>query len=159
MQYLGEIFALMTAVMWSITSIVFTEASVRVGSSVVNITRLILAAVFLSLTILIFRFPFNLNENQILFLSLSGIVGLVIGDGFLFKSFQCIGARISMLMMSLVPPVSALLAFFFLNESIALIGIVGIFLKISRDRFLLEPGFAHNIKIGIFLKNPPRPFR
>ncbi|NOX17083.1 MAG: DMT family transporter [Chlorobi bacterium] len=130
MQYIGEIFALMTAVMWSVTSIVFTEASVRVGSSVVNITRLVLAAVYLSVTILIFGFPFNVNETQIVFLSASGIIGLVVGDGFLFKSFQYVGARISMLMMSLVPPVSALLAFFLLGESIAIVGIAGIFVTI-----------------------------
>ncbi|MEJ5350382.1 MAG: DMT family transporter [Melioribacteraceae bacterium] len=127
---IGEIAALITALLWSGTSIVFTEASVRVGSFYVNVTRLIIATICLALTILIFQIEINLSSSQIINLVLSGIIGLVIGDTFLFKAFQNIGARLSMLIMASVPGISALLAFIFLGEKISFIGIIGMLITI-----------------------------
>ena len=106
MPYLGETAALITALLWGLTSIAFTEASLRVGSLTVNITRLVFATIMLSATILIMQLNISLSVEQIFFLGMSGIIGLVFGDGFLFAGFQYVGARISMLVMSLVPPIS-----------------------------------------------------
>lgn len=131
MPLLGEIFALLTAVLWSATSIVFTEASRRVGSLYVNISRLLLAVFYLSITIFLFKLDFKLSSSQIINLIVSGFAGLVIGDTFLFKSFQHIGARLSMLIMAAAPGISAILAFFFLNEIISFIGIVGMVITVS----------------------------
>jgi len=128
MPYLGETAALITALLWGLTSIAFTEASLRVGSLTVNITRLIFAAFLLTTTILILGLDIDLTLNQICFLGMSGIVGLVFGDGFLFAGFQYVGARISMLIMSLVPPISAVLAYLFLDELISSWSILGIIL-------------------------------
>ena len=130
MLYLGELAALVTAFLWSGTSIAFTEASTRVGSVAVNITRLILALLYLSITIILLNLDLYINSSQIFYLSLSGLVGLVFGDGFLFKSFQHIGARLSMLIMSLAPPISAILAYIFLDEIISVWGIIGIIITI-----------------------------
>ncbi len=60
MPYVGEISALATAFMWSATSIAFTEAAVRVGSLTVNITRMVFAAIYLLVTILIFNIEISL---------------------------------------------------------------------------------------------------
>lgn len=131
MAYIGEIAALITAVLWAGTAIAFTEATKIVGSYVVNITRLLLATLYLILTILIFNLDFQISWDQIYLLGLSGIVGLVFGDGFLFKSFQYIGARLSMLVMTLSPPAAALLAYIYLGEELSNWGIIGIVLTIS----------------------------
>lgn len=131
MPFLGEIFAILTALLWSATSIVFTEASVRVGSLYVNISRLILSVFYLAFTILIFGIEINLSSGQVINLIISGFAGLVIGDTFLFKSFQHIGARLSMLVMALAPGMAAILAFFFLNEIISIIGIVGMIITVA----------------------------
>jgi len=130
MLYLGELAALVTAFLWSGTSIAFTEASMRVGSVTVNITRLILALIYLSSTIFLLNLDLHITFSQITFLALSGLVGLVFGDGFLFKSFQHIGARLSMLIMSLAPLISAILAYIFLDEIISVWGIIGIIITI-----------------------------
>lgn len=57
---------------------------------------------------------------------MSGIVGLTFGDSFLFLAYQEIGARLSMLIMSLAPAFSAFLAYIFLDERMSLMGILGI---------------------------------
>ncbi len=72
------------------------------------------------------RFDVNLSGTQILYLSISGVIGLTLGDTFLFKAFQEIGARYSMLVMSLAPTIAALLAYFVLNETLSTFGILGI---------------------------------
>ena len=127
---LGELAALITAILWSMTSIAFSEASIRVGAMYVNVTRLFFAVAFLSVTIFIISAPINLSINQIGFLIVSGFIGLIFGDTFLFKAYRSIGARLSMLVMSSAPAIAALLAFFFLNEKISIVGILGIVITI-----------------------------
>lgn len=130
MPLLGEIAALITAILWSGTSIAFAEASMRVGSMYVNVTRMVFACVYLSVTIIIIGAPISLSGSQLFNLVVSGFIGLVVGDSFLFKSFRLIGARISMLVMSIAPAIAALLAYFFLNENLSFLGIIGIAITI-----------------------------
>lgn len=128
---IGEFAALMTAVVWSGTSIAFSEASVRVGTMYVNVTRIFFAIFFLVVTMFVLQIEINLSATQIGNLAISGIIGLVFGDTFLFKAYRSIGPRLSMLMMSLAPAIAALCAYFFLGESISFIGIVGMGVTIS----------------------------
>lgn len=131
MDYIGEISALVTAFCWSITSYAFTNASRRVGALQVNIDRMVLASIMLISIIGIFGISLSLTFNQVSNLIISGILGLVLGDSFLFKSFQMIGARLGIIMMALVPVLSTILAFFFLDEVISLLGMFGMLLTIA----------------------------
>jgi len=124
---IGELSALLTACVWSVSSIMFAGAIRRIGSVQVNVVRLVFAAILLALTILAANLSVRLSFNQYAYLSISGFIGLVFGDTFLFKSFQVSGARISMLIMSLAPAISAILAYLILGETLSLWGIIGIF--------------------------------
>lgn len=130
MPYLGEIASLLTACCWSFSSYIFTAAAHRIGSVQLNINRMIFAVVLLFFTIILAGINFELSNNQILNLSISGIVGLVLGDSFLFKAFTMIGTRLSMLLMSLTPAMSAIMAYFFLNERIPFLGIFGMIITL-----------------------------
>ncbi len=125
-MFLGEIAALITAFLWSGSSIAFTEASRTVGSSLVNITRMVIGESLLLVTILILNVDYNLSSSQYINLIVSGIIGIAIGDAFLFKAFELIGARLSMLLMCLSPIIAAFFAYLFLNENISVWGIIGI---------------------------------
>lgn len=131
MSYIGEISALITAVLWSATSLFFSEASQKVGPLQVNIMRLLLATCYLIITIFIMNLSLNLSFTQVLNLTISGVIGLIFGDTYLFKAFQHIGPRISMLIMALAPAIAAILAYFFLGEGISMLGIIGIFITLS----------------------------
>lgn len=131
MPYLGELSALATAFLWSGTSLAFSSAAEKTGSLQLNINRMIMASVLLISTILIMNFSFNLSSSQYTNLIISGIIGLVIGDSFLFKGYRYIGARISMLLMALSPAMSTLLAFIFLGERISFLGLIGIFVTLG----------------------------
>jgi drug/metabolite transporter (DMT)-like permease len=128
MQYSGEIAALATAVCWTITSAAFEHTGKKIGSLNLNLLRLVIGMTFLSLFTWITRgyiLPFDASGKAWFWLSISGFVGIVLGDLFLFEAFVRIGARISMLIYSSVPPLSALLAYLFLGESMSFQQLLG----------------------------------
>jgi len=122
---------LTTAVCWSLTSIVFTIASRRIGALQVNLYRLPAAIFLLGLTYFLFWGNLNISGEVVFWLAASGVVGLAIGDTFLFQAMVIIGARLSMILMALAPPMAALLAYFYLGEIISPIGILGIAVTIA----------------------------
>src|ERR1051325_2875655 len=126
MQFLGEISALLTPCLWAGSSLSFAAATKRGGSVKVNITPLLLAGLALPPIVLIPRLPAPLSNSHLASLALSGVMGFAIGDAVLFMAFQRLGARISMLVMSLAPAVAAILAFIMLGEGVSTVGAIGI---------------------------------
>jgi drug/metabolite transporter (DMT)-like permease len=134
-NYLGEFSALLTAIFWTITAIAFESASLKIGSLIVNIIRLVLGFIFLSLFTLIVRngqfFPSDASIETWFWLILSGLVGFLFGDLFLLKAFTMIGARFAMLIMSMAPILTALVAWIVLDEKLTLFNYLGMFLTIG----------------------------
>ena len=133
-NHLGEFAALLTACFWTITSLSFETASNKIGSVAVNIIRLVIGFVFLSLFTLLrrgFLFPADAAAENWFWLILSGLVGFVFGDLFLFKSYTVIGSRFSMLIMTLVPPLTAMFSFIILGERLTLFNYLGMTLTFS----------------------------
>jgi drug/metabolite transporter (DMT)-like permease len=133
-NHLGEFAALLTALFWTVTSLSFESASHRIGSVAVNILRLIIGMAFLSIFNLIrrgFLLPIDASYENWLWLSLSGLIGFVFGDLFLFKSYTIIGSRFSMLIMTLVPPITALFSFIIIGEKLTLFHYLGMTLTFT----------------------------
>ena len=133
-SHFGEFAALLTAVFWTVTSLSFEAASHKIGSVAVNILRLVIGLIFLSIFNLISRgilFPTDATPENWFWLTLSGLIGFVFGDLFLFKSYTIIGSRFSMLIMTLVPPITALIGFFVLGERLTLYHYFGMTLTFS----------------------------
>ena len=131
---IGELAALGTALCWTVTALSFEAAGKRIGSLTVNIIRLVMAAALFALYGWLVRgmaIPLDASAYAWTWLGLSGIVGFVIGDLFLFQAFVDIGARVSMLIYSSVPPLTALMARFVLDERLTAQGIVGMALTVA----------------------------
>jgi drug/metabolite transporter (DMT)-like permease len=149
-NYLGEIAALGTSVCWTFTSIFFTLSGRRVGSLIVNQARLLLAVVFLSVTHLLLLgvlLPDQPGLYRWFWLGLSGLIGLVLGDGFLFQAFVLIGPRRSMLLMALVPIISILMAWLFLGETLSATEIVAIGLTVGGIAWVVSEGEANAVQV------------
>ena len=119
---LGVLAGLSTAVLWTATAVCFEASSRRLGSLTVNVLRLAVAAIlFTALSLLRIRhlLPAALSQEAWFYLGLSGLIGFVIGDVFLFQAFVLIGARLSMLIYSSVPLMTALCGFLFLGENMS----------------------------------------
>ncbi|MEW5922667.1 MAG: DMT family transporter [Candidatus Zixiibacteriota bacterium] len=134
MKYTGEIAALTTAVLWSFTSIFFTSASRRIGSYHLNKFRIPFAAVFLAAMLLITSgrlLPGGISGQSYMYLIISGIIGLSIGDLCLFSAFVSIGTRLTLLVFSVSPIITAIIAWFMIGETLGFYPIIGIAVTIS----------------------------
>ncbi|MFP4527856.1 MAG: DMT family transporter [Candidatus Kapaibacterium sp.] len=155
-MFIGELAALGAAFLWSTSSFVFTTASLRIGTIQLNVSRMVLAAILLMITIALFGINYSMTTPQVVYLSISGFIGLVIGDTALFKAFKEIGPRVSMLLMSFNPAIAALTAYFLIGETLSLwvvvgigITLAGIFIVILERPGGVEKKF-HITKAGVF---------
>jgi drug/metabolite transporter (DMT)-like permease len=101
---------------------------------VVNLIRLVIALVFLSITCWFLRgklLPTDATAHAWFWLTLSAVAGFLIGDLCLFRSLVLIGPRVAMLIMSLVPPIGALIGWVLLGETLSALDWVAMSLTVG----------------------------
>jgi drug/metabolite transporter (DMT)-like permease len=155
--YKGEIFALITALLWSFGAVIFEGLSKKNGADAINVLRLMFAFGFLSIFTFFSRdliLPLDADSETWLWLFLSGIIGFTLGDLFLFKAFVIIGARVSMLIMSLAPPIAAFFGYLILDEKLKpqqiwaiMITLFGVVLVVLQKTEKNEIDKVQNIKL------------
>ncbi len=130
----GEVAALLTAICYSTSSIFFTMAGRKYGPLISNRLRLVIAILFLGVIHWIAfgsPIPVNAGIQRWLWLGASGIVGLAIGDLFLFQSYVLLGPRLGLLFLSLAPALASVLAWIILGEKLAIGTIIGILITLT----------------------------
>lgn len=134
MNLIGELAALATSFFFAMTALIFTSTGRLVGSQVTNRMRLSFALVYLIiLNIILFRepLPFSAGAPRWVWLSLSGIIGLSLGDAFLFQSLISVGPRLGSLLLSLAPIFGSIIAWIFFGETLTALQITGIALALA----------------------------
>lgn len=147
-MFFGELAALGTAVCWSFTAIFFSFSGRLIGSHLVNRSRVVFAFLFLAISHLILEgtlFPTDVAGFRWGWLGLSSILGLVLGDTFLFQAYVLIGPRLSMLLMSTVPIYSTIFGWLLFNESVTTLELTGILLAVAGIAWVVtekQPGLT-----------------
>ena len=137
---LGILFALAVAVCWTSSALAFSVASRRVGSVPVNLIRLVIALVMLTLVTSVTRdraVPTDATAHQFTWLAISGIVGFFIGDLTLFRAFVLIGPRRATLIMSLAPAFAALGGWLAFDERLNPMQSIGIFVTLVGEMWVV----------------------
>jgi drug/metabolite transporter (DMT)-like permease len=119
MERLGELAAFGTALCWTTSALFFEGATRAVGALAVNFWKVVVAFFLLGAASIAFRgmpLPLDASPRAWLFLAVSGVVGFVVADYFLFTAYSLIGSRITVLFQALTPIFTALLAFLVLGE-------------------------------------------
>ncbi|HPX79389.1 MAG: DMT family transporter [Bacteroidales bacterium] len=130
----GETIALGVAVFWTLSALFFEHAGKRLGSVNLNLIRLVCAFLMIGLTLLLFSgnfLPVGADKATWWWMSLSGLVGFVMGDYFLFASYNLIQARFSQLIMTLAPPFAAVFGFLLLGEKMSWMALAGMLLTLT----------------------------
>ncbi|WP_238476029.1 DMT family transporter [Clostridium manihotivorum] len=131
---IGELAALASALCCTVSPIAFETAGKKVGSLSVNYLKLIFAFVFTGLYTLVNRgmfLPLDASLTNWTWLFVSGIIGFVIGDLFLFQAYIEIGSRLSTLIMATVPPISAIAGYFILGERLSSRDLLGMLITLA----------------------------
>ena len=137
----GLFFAGSAALCWTVGATAFSQSSRLVGSLPVNTLRLVLASLLFTIYGGLARgqiLPLDASAHAWLWLSLSGFIGFFLGDLFLFRSFGEIGVRLSMLVMSLAPPIAAVTGWLWLDEHMSLQNIMGMLITIAGVMWVIK---------------------
>jgi drug/metabolite transporter (DMT)-like permease len=101
---MGEVAALGTATCWSFTSLFFAAAARRIGSLRLNLLRLPIACVLLSVVLAATASPLaGITPLRLFYLASSAVIGLVLGDLAYFGGLRRLGPRLTSLLMSTAP--------------------------------------------------------
>jgi drug/metabolite transporter (DMT)-like permease len=130
----GQLAALGAAGLWAFTALAIEGAARRIGSLTVNLVRLVFAFVFLSLVGWLSRglpLPVDASAHAWTWLTISGLVGFTFGDLCLYRAYIVLGPRLSTLVMSLVPPLTALIGWIVLGETLSPRDLLGMSLTVT----------------------------
>lgn len=130
----GEWAAVATALLWTMSTLAWTIAGRRVGSLPVSFLRLVLACGLLSAYGWAMRgqpWPSDADARTWWLLGVSGFMGFFVCDACLFEALVLIGPRLTLLLQSLVPPVTIILSWIFLAEALTVSQIVAMVITVA----------------------------
>lgn len=123
--------ALLAAFLWAISTILFNKLGEDIPPTELNLVKCTVAVVLMVLTSLLMRETLpNCGWLPYLFLAISGIVGISIGDTAYLHSLNQLGSRLALLLGVLSPPIAGILSWLFLGEQIASLAWVGILITL-----------------------------
>jgi|TARA_B110000263_G_scaffold84038_1_gene73524 drug/metabolite transporter (DMT)-like permease len=117
--------AILAALCWAIASLISADVTRTIGGLAFNRLRLF----FVSVMLISYTFYLDtwetINQEFLIIILISGIIGIFIGDTLLFIALQKIGPRRNNILFSLAAPFTVILNIFFLNEIMSVINLIG----------------------------------
>ncbi len=133
-MYYGELSAILASFAWATGATFFSLAVVNIGPYRLNFVRLIVAFFLLVFALFFSKgvfFPLSATSHNWFWLSISGTIGLVIGDLCYFGALNYLGVRITMLLFTIAPPTAAISEYFILKDHISYGSIFGMVIVVS----------------------------
>jgi drug/metabolite transporter (DMT)-like permease len=142
----GEIAALTAALCWALSTVMYRPIGLSLSPLVMNLFKGMIAVALLCLTVaaghlLAGRPPGGvstwgmslggMSPGVVVLLAVSGVVGIGIGDTAFFAALWHLGSRRALLLGTLAPPLTALIGWAFLGETLSLGACAGIGLTVA----------------------------
>lgn len=124
----GELASLGAALIWSVSTSIYGRFGRALSAAALNLLKNVVAIVCLAA--LGFTLSLEVPHDPAIYawLAASGLVGLALGDTALFAALKRLGAQVTASLQCLSPPISALVAVFFLDEKMSVREICGMML-------------------------------
>jgi drug/metabolite transporter (DMT)-like permease len=130
-KFIGESAALSAAILWAISSVIYSRLGLKITPLQLNLYKGIIAIALIAITLAIQGTALiNLSTSTVVLLIISGMIGIGLGDTAYFSALNSLGARRTLLLETSSPPMGALLALIFIGEQLASSSWCGIFLTI-----------------------------
>ncbi|MBI4803546.1 MAG: DMT family transporter [Elusimicrobia bacterium] len=129
-ETLGSSAALLSAAAWALSSILFRRLGEQASPSGMNLGKCILGSVALGAIILVIGMK-PVPTGDFVFLGLSGLLGIALGDTLFFTALMNLGPRLALLLGALGPVFTVIMAVIFLGERPSLPAWAGIVATIA----------------------------
>lgn len=133
-MYKGELISVAVALSWTVCALFCEVATKRLGALPTNMMRMILSLLMLSCVMWWFTgvpYPIGADATTWFWLSLSGLVGYVLGDFCLLNAYALIGSRHTQLFTTLAPLAAALFSWMLIGQKMSALAIVGMFVTLA----------------------------
>lgn len=153
---LGSVFALGSAAMWATAAIFFRRIGETAAPTAMNLGKGLIALACL-VTVLLFTGFSEINGLSWLYLAISGVLGIALGDTFFFMTLVRLGPRRMLLLDALIPVATILLAMTFLDERLTLLGwggaalVIGGVVWVMRERLPEDEADRGTWRVGVWL--------
>jgi drug/metabolite transporter (DMT)-like permease len=117
-MYIAECSALAAALCWSFGGLLSTTPTRAFGALRFNRIRLSIVSGILIAFALITGSWRTLDPHSLLILSLSALIGIFIGDTLLYAALQRLGPRRTGILFTMNAPITVILGYFFLKETL-----------------------------------------
>lgn len=139
----GEVAALESALCWALGTVIFGKLGQLFPPLFLNFLKGAIAILMLLFTILISdKLLISISPVSLGLLLLSGAIGVGIGDTVYFSALNRLGARRTLLLGMLAPPIAAILALIFLQEQLKMTAWSGIMLTILGVGWVITEGVS-----------------
>jgi drug/metabolite transporter (DMT)-like permease len=120
--------AILAALCWAVASLISADVARNIGGLVFNRLRLIFVSIMLILYTTLIDTWGSINYVYLNTIILSGIIGIFLGDTFLFIALQKIGPRRNNILFSLAAPFTVFFNIFLLGIQMSFINLMGCFI-------------------------------
>jgi drug/metabolite transporter (DMT)-like permease len=148
----GYLLAFLAMLAGTFSMFPFTDAARKWGPVAINHFRLMVGFIVLSIVVMILdnESPVALfttpSATEYIYLCISGIIGLVIGDYFGFHSMAILGAKRSSIFYTIAPGSALAFSFLLVGERIDFIGITGMAISIGGMLWFIQAGDTKEIE-------------
>lgn len=144
---LGETAAIASSITWAFANLALARIPARHSPLSIATLKALLATALCALTLLALEHTLwpNLDAPALRVLALSSLLGITIGDLFYLYALAELGARRTIFFSTLVPPASAIAAYFVFGESLTAMQVAGILLTLFGLLLVLYQGRAGDI--------------
>ncbi|PMO43779.1 hypothetical protein BCT11_08625 [Vibrio sp. 10N.222.52.B12] len=139
MQYSGEIAAIGAAIVWALATWIYSQFSHRFSAMQLNIVKGIIASMMMLVVMPLLPqgLPTQIEPLHLAVLAVSGVIGIAIGDSAYFAALKRIGPNKTLLLESLAPPLSGVLALVFLGSELTLQSWLGVVVTTAAVTFVV----------------------
>ncbi|MGE0173742.1 MAG: DMT family transporter [Oligoflexales bacterium] len=142
--YVGELASLSAAFIWSFTLTAYRAYGTKISAIHLNLYKNLVAFVCLVVLMVATAAQWSLSMRSFVYLCISGLFGLSLGDSFLMAALKRVGTQLSSSVQCLAPPLSGLLAIFWLSENLSTMEWIGLVLTVLAIFLLIY--FSQNKK-------------
>ena len=150
---IGEWSALAAAAVWAASSLIYGRT--RLSAWSINLCKNVIAATALLFHLAIVTAAssqqmFSAQAEGWFWLSISGLIGIVLGDTFFFRSLQILGPRRALIMATTAPVFAGLFGWLMLNEHLTIFDGAGILICMTGIIYVVTDQKAQQGSPGIY---------